>query len=190
MRPRPPSLILFSLDVKQLFFQITFIQFVVTAAMAGEISDLYACTHSGTFPVSAKSRAAAEIDREEHEITEIGVERTACFGPCPVYTLIIKSDGSFRFAGDAFERKGKYTGKVRLWRLARLLQYVREIDYFALDERYEVEATDQDTVFTTVLKGDQRKTISNYGNAGPIRLWALQELIDRLLVDAEWDAPK
>ena len=93
--------------------------------------------------------------------------------------------------GDAHvERKGKFTGKVHLWRLARLLQYVRGIDYFALDERYQVGATDQDTVFTTVLKGDQRKTISNYGNAGPIRLWALQELIDRLLVDAEWDAPK
>ena len=161
------------------------------AAGAGEIYDLYFKSHSGTHPISTKSRNDADIWRVDSGIKEVGIERQGCLGGCPVYTLIVTSDGSFRYFGDAHvERKSKFTGKIRVWRWAALVQYLQDIDYFSLDDRYETPATDQDSVFTTVVKDSDRKTIRNYGSAGPVRLFALQIMIDSLLTDAEWDSPK
>jgi uncharacterized protein DUF6438 len=165
--------------------------YITSSGAAGELFDLYYKSHSGTFPVSPKSRSGAEIDRVDSEIKEVGIERLGCLGRCPIYTLIVKNDGSFRYTGGAYvERKGKFTGRIRMWRWLLVVQYIRDMDYFSLDERYQVSSTDGDTVFTTVLRGDRRKTISNYSSAGPIRLAALQELIDGLLSNAEWDTPQ
>ena len=35
----------------------------------------------------------------------------------------------------------------------------------------------------------RRKTVRNYGNAGPTKLWAVEQLIDKLLLEAKWDQP-
>jgi hypothetical protein len=177
--------------VKRILLAGSLFALISTTCGAGEIYDLYVQSHSGTYPISSKSRSGADIDRMDSDITEVGIERYGgCLGSCPIYTLVVKSDGSFRYQGQAnVDRKGQFTGKIRLWRWTRVVQYIRDMDYFALDERYQASATDQDDVLTTVAKGSRRKTISNYGSAGPIRLWALQVLIDSLLTDAEWDSP-
>jgi hypothetical protein len=45
-------------------------------------------------------------------------------------------------------------------------------------------------VYTSVTKRDRRKVIRNYANAGPTKLWAIEQLIDKLLLEAEWDSPR
>jgi hypothetical protein len=47
--------------------------------------------------------------------------------------------------------------------------------------------TDNPTVYTTVVMDGKRKVVSNYANAGPTKLWAIEQLIDKLLLEAKWD---
>ena len=37
-----------------------------------------------------------------------------------------------------------------------------------------------------VVRNGKRKTVSNYANAGPMKLWAIESLIDDLLRNAQW----
>jgi hypothetical protein len=56
-----------------------------------------------------------------------------------------------------------------------------------LADAYTIAVTDNPTVYTTVVMNGQRKIISNYANAGPKTLWAIEELIDHLLDKATWN---
>jgi hypothetical protein len=50
--------------------------------------------------------------------------------------------------------------------------------------------TDNSTVYSTVVIGGKRKVISNYANAGPTKLWAVEQLIHKLVLEATWDEDK
>ena len=55
-----------------------------------------------------------------------------------------------------------------------------------LQRSYEKEATDLITVFTSVEMNGKKKVICDYGNSGPTKLWAIEQLIEDLMDDAEW----
>jgi hypothetical protein len=70
--------------------------------------------------------------------------------------------------------------------LNRLAKVIKETGFMALEDIYAVMITDQPTVYTTVVMDGVKKVVSNYGNGGPPILWAIEELIDKLLLEAEW----
>lgn len=50
-----------------------------------------------------------------HGVTEIGIERTRCFGRCPDYTFVVSADGRCRYEGGEYAQlKGKKTGRASL----------------------------------------------------------------------------
>lgn len=125
-----------------------------------------------------------------HGITEIGIERTPCFGRCPAYTFIIKSDGTFRYQGESnVERKGTFTGTLSVWYFNSLARFIRDSGYMELQNTYTMMHTDSPTAFTTVVMNGKRKVISNYGNGGPTKLWAIEQLLDDLMGKAKWAEP-
>jgi hypothetical protein len=118
---------------------------------------------------------------------QIGIERTACFGKCPVYSLVVNSDGTFRYHGEMFtKRHGNWHGSVDAGRLAGVLSYVAEMDYFGFADLYGVNETDMPGTFTLVKTHTRKKVIYDYGNVGPARLVAFEDMIDRLLEGAKW----
>ena len=79
----------------------------------GEIADLHRKLARPDRSRPDASRSHEQVDAEDHGVTEVGLERTRCFGTCPAYTVLIRSDGTFRYRGEDFvERKGEYTGTV------------------------------------------------------------------------------
>lgn len=125
---------------------------------------------------------------EPHGITEIGLRRSPCFGECPVYRVTVYDDGRLEYVGEQYvERLGRYTGRVREGEFHALAAFIREVDFMALEDRYAVPLTCKATVYTTVVMNGVTKEVSNYGGAGPATLWAIETLIDRLLLEAEWD---
>jgi hypothetical protein len=68
-----------------------------STAHAGEISDLY--DGSGSYPKDVQKVDLLPLTHTDHGITEIGIERTPCLGTCPIYTLVVKNDGTFRYTG-------------------------------------------------------------------------------------------
>lgn len=122
------------------------------------------------------------------EITEISLRRTPCFGECPVYQVTIWGDGRFNYVGEQYvEHQGEYSGQVNRWSLDKLAQLIKEVGFMDLGESYAVLLTCQPTVYTAVVMNGVKKEISNYGSGGPAVLWAIEELIDKLLSEAEWD---
>src|SRR5215467_173822 len=68
---------------------------------------------------------------------QITLERTACFGTCPVYRLTIKSDGSVTFEGERFTKTtGIATGKISPGDFHSLVNEFEKINYFSLADAY------------------------------------------------------
>jgi hypothetical protein len=131
-----------------------------------------------------------EDDDHLHGITEIGLERTGCLGTCPVYTVIIKSDGTFRYHGERYvKREGDFTGRVANSEFTRLARFIREAGYAELKDEYDDPHTDGPTAYTKVATASGFKVVRNCDNSGPPKLWAIEELIDKLLMNAVWDEP-
>lgn len=159
-------------------------------ALAGEISDYhfkYARDKSGD---SSKSRSRAEVASTNHGITEICIERSGCFGTCPIYTFIAKSNGTFRYSGDKHvERKGEFTGTVPVWQFHRLAQLIRDTGYMEFEDSYDAGGYDNSTTYTMVVMNGKHKTVRNYAEGGPTKLWAIEQLIDNLMAHAQWEIP-
>jgi uncharacterized protein DUF6438 len=127
-------------------------------------------------------------------VTKIVLERTRCFGTCPVYTLTLNSSGVVEFVGtDHVKAKGPQTGKISAQSFARLVKKIEEIDFFNLRDRYDGKnpdgtgstVTDLPTRKTTVVRGDQTKTVEDYFR-GPPGLLELELLIDELAKSEKW----
>ena len=160
-------------------------------AFCGEIASQFHSPTNDWERISRTSRGFGPHAWEDTGITEIGMERTVCYGTCPAYTVIIKSDGTFRYKGEQnAKRPGEHTGKISEWKLRELLEFIKDADYFALEDQYRNNVTDRPTVFTYIVLNGKKKIISNYANSGPTKLWAIEQLIDKLLLDAEWDNDK
>ena len=84
------------------------------------------------------------------------------------------------------ERKGELAGKVSVWKFHELARFIKDSGYMELDDCYTRSVTDNPTAFTMVVMNGKRKTVRNYANAGPTKLWAIEQLIDELMTKVEW----
>jgi hypothetical protein len=130
----------------------------------------------------------------ESDVTKITLERTPCFGTCPVYTLTIHRSGQVEFQGkDHVRQKGSETGRISTEDFARLVRKIDEIKFFDLKDRYDgknpdgsgVTVTDLPTRKTSVTRGNRTKTVENYFR-GPKGLKELEDLIDEVTKAADW----
>jgi hypothetical protein len=86
------------------------------------------------------------------------------------------------------QREGKFGGTIPVWYFHRLAQFIKDSDYMGLENDYDRMVTDAATTYTMVVMKGKRKTVSNYANAGPTKLWAIEQLIDDLMDEAKWEA--
>ena len=154
----------------------------------GEISDLH-FKNAGDKPGDPeKSRSHAEVASTNHGIAEIGIERTGCYGTCPAYTFIVKRDGTFRYQGGKYaERQGEFYGTVPVRDFHQLAQFIKDSGYMSLEDTYARMVTDNSTTYTMVVMDGKQKVIKNYADAGPTKLWAIQQLMDNLMGKAHWE---
>lgn len=156
----------------------------------GEIADLHQkWVRPKAADTSTQKVRFEALSNPKHGVTEIGLERTACHGTCPIYTVIFKSDGTFRYVGDAHvARKGKHTGRISPDQFNQLSEYLLESGFLNLDATYDLpQIADFPTTYTMAVVDTKRKLVKNYGDLGPVKLWALQQSIDSLLATAEWE---
>lgn len=162
-------------------------------ASAGEISDSFwrgrTNVAEGTLRSVEKSRTLAQVLSTNHGITEVGIERAGSVWGGPIYTLLAKSDGTFRYKGEKeVDRTGDYSGTFPVGRFHQLAQFIRDAGYMEFQDEYRREVTDCATTYTMVVMDGKRKVISNYANTGPTTLWAIENLVDGLIARAEWKA--
>ena len=126
----------------------------------------------------------------------ITLERTACFGSCPVYRISVTSSGAVRYEGKAHVRRlGPDSTHIARQEIDALVGEIEEAGYFTFDDRYVASergcghyATDAPSVITSVTLHGRTKTITHdYGCSGaPGALTILERKIDETLGSSRW----
>lgn len=126
----------------------------------------------------------------------ITIERTACFGGCPVYRLSVSSTGEVGYEGKAHVRRlGSATAKIPKQRVDALLAELEKGGYFSFANRYTSAepacgryATDSPSVISSVsLRGRSKRIEHDYGcGAAPGALIVLERRIDEVLGSGQW----
>ena len=110
----------------------------------------------------------------------ISLQRTACFGTCPIYKIEIFSDGSGIYTGTRFVKNiGATKFSLSKPQLNLILTQAKAIDFINMKEEYSEPISDLPTTFIQI----KDKKIRDYTGA-PKTLKNLENLIDQLYQDA------
>ena len=116
----------------------------------------------------------------------IKMERTQCFGSCPVYTVTIDAKGQVVFEGTQFvATQGQQTDTVPTSSVAALLATARRIGFFELQDAYRAPISDLPTTFVTVTANGRTKRVEDYFGAPP-GLKELEKQIDATARTDRW----
>ena len=118
------------------------------------------------------------------------MERTACFGFCPVYTLTIYGDGTVIYNGEEFVAiKDKVEATITSEKIEQLVLEFEATDYYSLDDNYiERTITDAQTFVTSITIDGKTKVIEHYHGDfnAPENLTALENKIDEIVNSKQW----
>lgn len=138
--------------------------------------------------------SASSGQTPRHHIV-ITLERTSCYGSCPVYKLRIDGDGSVTYEGERFVRvMGTRTSKIEQSDVDLLLNAFADIGYFDLKDAYDsienpdgsfTMVTDLPTTYTSINLDERLKGIRDYIGA-PAKLKELEHRIDAIAGSKRW----
>lgn len=135
------------------------------------------------------------------------LERSACYGSCPVYRVTIHGDGRVQFTTltspvdgvDTIHRQfarsrgvlvpGTHEDRVSVDAVKALLKQFEAAGFWQLKDEYRAYITDIPTQVITLAMGDRRKSVVDYGgrSAGmPLAAADLEEAIDRVAGTERW----
>ena len=118
----------------------------------------------------------------------ISLERTACFGPCPVYIATFYRDGRATLVTRNWQDKVKkhYTAKIWIGDYIRLTQMVELARKAADKSEYAGQWTDDYTAIISAKSDGQTWSVSDYGRVAPVEVWALESLLDAYKSQIDW----
>jgi hypothetical protein len=142
--------------------------------------------------------AGVSIDRYEEALQalpfeRIELERTACFGACPIYTVTLFRNGDARYHGEEFvKNKGDFTGSIHISAFGCLSYILERLNFAEFEPEYSAPWTCSPTVYLRVWRAGEAEPIvvKDYGSYGPIELWALEQAVDAVASRIEWKADK
>jgi len=106
-----------------------------------------------------------------------------------MYKVTVRRNGTISYEGKRFvQMEGAYEGTT--YGFDRLAQLISSQGYFSWKDDYSIPATDLPSAITSVVRGGKRKTITNYGDAGPVELWGIEMAIDGMLKSARLEKVK
>lgn len=142
---------------------------------------------------SGASLAAAETEPPSDAV--IRLERTRCYGPCPIYSVTIDARGTVIYNGVLNVRViGERTGRVDLSVVSMLLATADRIHFFEMRDRYYaienpdgtiITVTDLPTTFVTITANGRTKRVEDYVGA-PDALADLELAIDNAAGSRRW----
>jgi hypothetical protein len=140
-------------------------------------------------PATAASATAGAVKTEavsEGPTILASIERTSCFGSCPIYKAIFFDNGEVTYTGRNFvENIGTYTTLISAEDLKGIAHMVKDVNYFAMEDAYPTPIADFPKCRTSVNIDGKTKSILNGENA-PRDLIGFERHLDGLLKDREW----
>jgi hypothetical protein len=151
-------------------------------------------------PVAQESKSAEPVKEKkavndspakeviQKESRTFSLQRTACYGQCPTYTIIVKEDGSALYNGINFvQKKGVFKSQVSAEDVDKIFTEAEKIDFFNLEDKYDEPITDIPSTIVIMSKGKlQKRVIDRSG--GPAELEAFEKFLEKKLMALPWEA--
>jgi hypothetical protein len=165
---------------------------------------LFGCSPRGHESVEQSSTTGGGVEAtpkptlEEPKITRVEMQRSGCFGSCPVYEVNIDSDGTVSFDGTKYIAvPGHHRGSATQPAIDALSSEIKRINFFRLRDSYEFEpdgctswATDNPSVSIAVIRGVEIKRVVYYygcrGFDAEDGIRSLARSIDRVAQTEKW----
>lgn len=81
--------------------------------------------------------SSCSIHQKKIPQKEISLEKTQCFGTCPIYTINIFSDGTGIYEGKKFvDLEGTYNFKVHKKKLRKIRRMANQINFKKIENKY------------------------------------------------------
>lgn len=114
------------------------------------------------------------------------IERTSCFGSCPIYKATFFDNGEVMYVGRNFVTNiGTYTTLISAEELQGIRTMAEDVGYFLLEDAYPTPISDFPKCITSVQMDGKKKSVLNGENA-PRDLIGLERHLDGLLKEREW----
>ena len=145
---------------------------------------IFSCKSSKeTTTASASSNTESAMQTEPQMLATI--QRTACYGQCPMYKATFMDNGEVVYIGRRFvDNLGTYKALLSEEDVLDIKKNIAEYDYYGLDSLYPTPITDFPSCITEVNLNGVKKTVINRRNP-PDNLRAFEKFLDSLLEKSE-----
>lgn len=115
---------------------------------------------------------------------KITLDRTFCYGECPVYSIEIRGDGTVFYTGDMYVAvPGRHEMHIPPTSVRRLFEKFEAARFFATFDQYLSMATDLPTYTMTIVFDGHSKAVLDYGGRSrwghmPPEITDLEDAID------------
>jgi len=124
-------------------------------------------------------------NNQDHILFEL--ERTGCYGTCPVYELKVYTSGKAVLEGKKhMDKIGIFKAKLDQKNLEQLINDFESASFFELENSYRSQFKDLPTKYITYHKNGKSKQIMAYDNI-PENLQMLIDELDKLVNELEWN---
>jgi hypothetical protein len=163
-------------DMKNLF-PVLAISLVVLLAVS--------CTSTKETTSNSVSESTVETTKQTEPQILASIERTACYGRCPMYKVTFMDNGEVKYVGKGFVDKiGTYKMLISANEVLEIKNKISEYSYFKLDSLYPTLITDFPSSITEVNLNGKRKKVVNRSSPPP-SLKAFEKFLDGLLEGKE-----
>lgn len=118
----------------------------------------------------------------------ISLERTPCFGPCPVYKVTFFRSGAATLEVENWRlnQRKTFTGEISGNDFARLTQLTISAKKAARKSKYEGQWTDDYTAIINAVSSDGLWSVSDYGEVSPVEVWVLANVMHDFKERIDW----
>lgn len=114
------------------------------------------------------------------------MKKTSCYGPCPVYELIIYKNGFVKLtAEEHLDLKGEFYTKLSGSKVKELVSKFKEAGFFEMEDHYTSIIKDLPTTWVYFSNEGRQKRIKDYYGA-PESLRDLEKELSSLLESEDW----
>lgn len=127
------------------------------------------------------------LHSELSDSTFARIQRTSCFGRCPIYVLTVYKSGFAKYHGQKWtDREGDYTMKFDSKKLTKLAEAAEKMGYFSMENIYDnPQVTDLPATITTLsIKNGFKTVINRYGGSENLRIF--ENFFDEIFKSDEW----
>jgi hypothetical protein len=124
--------------------------------------------------------------KNKYEHSSIVMEKTACYGTCPVYRISLSGSGKAIYEGKKYvEKTGKFEKQLSAQQTQKIFSTFEASNFTDFRSEYTEPVTDLPTTYLTFSHRGFSKTVKDYYNA-PAELKKLEKLVEEVANSEGW----